>query len=296
MGHEERALLQKDPLEEGFEVEDCEGAWRIWRFSNNREKLVLLQKRPFFTVYLIFIHLVCLVLLGTVVCNTIYPSFFGVEDAFDRQLPHLVPKNYELRKEYSSDHAHNKYTGLPNENNTKAWDDLVKRVILIQPRKIAVETNYTAVRLAEGGGYLAGLGVWHDIHCLRRIRLYLHANYYYQPLTEKNLEYLREHLGHCIEGLRQTVMCNADTSIYTFTWENATDRRPNPQSNQYRKCINWDTVWNWVDERHIPLNPWLLRPTGVADKIMMRGLLTPTKGEKPVLKNRNPSLDAVWAD
>lgn len=42
---------------------------------------------------------------------------------------------------------------------------------------------------------MAGLGVYHDIHCLRRLRLFLHSDYYYGELTEVNKEYLREHLG-----------------------------------------------------------------------------------------------------
>lgn len=146
------------------------------------------------------------------------------------------------------------------------------------------------------GGYLAGLGVYHDIHCLRRLRLFLHSNYYYVNLTEINMEYLREHLGklksllkgyhmskrliliillgHCIESLRRSVMCNADTNIFTFTWAEANEVRPgvwrpNPKSNQEKKCVKWDALENWVNERHVPLQPKLLRPNGEVEKILM---------------------------
>ena len=77
------------------------------------------------------------------------------------------------------------FSGLPNDNNTKAWDDLIKRTVPhLSPmnRKLTFfaatwfvaseemlamtgESIDNSVMLAEGG-YLAGLGVYHDIHCL----------------------------------------------------------------------------------------------------------------------------------
>ncbi|KAI0886414.1 uncharacterized protein GGS22DRAFT_128442 [Annulohypoxylon maeteangense] len=130
-----------------------------------------------------------------------------------------------------------------------------------------------SVLLADGG-YLAGLGVYHNIHCLRRLRLFLHSNYYYGNLSETNMEYLRGHLGHCIESLRRSIMCNADTSIYTFTWTGAElvrpgVWRPSPKSNQDRKCVIWEPLENWVTERRVPLNPILLKPSGEEEEILM---------------------------
>lgn len=75
----------------------------------------------------------------------------------------------------------------------------------------------TSVRLAEGG-YIAALGVYHELHCLvshlgstcarlrptsqadkqhvqRRIRLFLFSSTFYPNLTEDNIGYLHEHLG-----------------------------------------------------------------------------------------------------
>ena len=49
--------------------------------------------------------------------------------------------------------------------------------------------------LLTDGSYIAGLGVYHEIHCLRRLRLFLHSDYYYDTLTDTNMQYLRGHLG-----------------------------------------------------------------------------------------------------
>lgn len=56
------------------------------------------------------------------------------------------------------------------------------------------ESINDSVRLADGG-YLVGFSVYHNIHCLRRLRLLVHSDYYYDDLTEANLRYLRGHLG-----------------------------------------------------------------------------------------------------
>jgi len=135
------------------------------------------------------------------------------------------------------------------------------------------ESVNDSVRLAAGG-YIAGLGVYHNIHCLRRLRIFLHSDYYYDKLSEANMEYLRGHLGHCIESLRRSILCNADTTLYTFTWEDAElvregIYRPRPKSNQDRKCVRWGEVEDWVKERHVELNPVLLKPSGEEEKILM---------------------------
>lgn len=56
------------------------------------------------------------------------------------------------------------------------------------------ESVNDSVRLADGG-YLVGFSVYHNIHCLRRLRLLVHSDYYYDDLTEANWKYLRGHLG-----------------------------------------------------------------------------------------------------
>ncbi|KAI0484192.1 hypothetical protein GGR56DRAFT_612730 [Xylariaceae sp. FL0804] len=82
------------------------------------------------------------------------------------------------------------------------------------------------------------------------------------------------HPGHCIENLRRSVMCTADTNMFTFTWENATVvrpgvMRPNPYSSQNRKCVNFEAIHSWALERHVPLQPLLLKPDGKTEKVLM---------------------------
>ncbi|KAM7218429.1 protein of unknown function (DUF3328) domain containing protein [Rhypophila decipiens] len=193
--------------------------------------------------------------------------------------PDWVPISYELRPEQkygAGEGMGSEFAGPPNQSNTKAWDDLITPTFFsssLSDLQMTGESIDDSVRLAQGG-YIAGLAVYHNIHCLRRLRLFLHSNYYYDTFTEANLEYLRGHLGHCIESLRRTIMCDADTTIYTFTWKDAElispgIWRPRPKSSQEKRCVNWEKVENWAMERRVELNPVLLKPSGEEEKILM---------------------------
>ncbi|KAI1824327.1 hypothetical protein F4861DRAFT_506432 [Xylaria intraflava] len=256
----------------------------IHRFFRSRnystgESTTHLRAHLFLSMYSVVLHLLCFSMAAYLLWQTI--SSPDNKDQvilanFDHRYPDWIPVSYEVRDEYAAENEPSPFMGRPNEQNTKAWDDLITPTYFSASHADLVKTGESinsSVVLADGG-YLAGLGVYHDIHCLRRLRLFLHSNYYYDELTADNIEYLRDHLGHCIESLRRTVMCNADTSIFTFTWKNAEKVRPGvlrpmPQSNQQRKCVNFDAVESWVMERHVPLHPRLVKPDGEIEKIMM---------------------------
>ena len=146
------------------------------------------------------------------------------------------------------------------------------------------------MKLADDEGYLAPLGVYHELHCLRQLRLYLYRDTYFANLTEANIEWFNSHLGtvlspaprlsvparmsalinrvdHCIETLRISIMCNADLSLYTFYWKIREENRPHAKSNAKRVCINWHEVEQWSMKRKVSLWPRLIRKGGVGDKI-----------------------------
>lgn len=97
------------------------------------------------------------------------------------------------------------------------------------PNKTAPEAPY------EGSGYLLVLHVFHDLHCLDKIRqaLYYFAhdqwNSTYNPyvlfsspsdaLSAYGGEAMRiTHLDHCIDALRQSIQCHADIAPNVFQY------------------------------------------------------------------------------
>ena len=59
--------------------------------------------------------------------------------------------------------------------------------------------------------------------------------------------------GHCIDNLRQVLMCHADISLLTYTWRDDYGR-PWPNFNIQHECRNWDAIVQWTDERRGVLN------------------------------------------
>lgn len=60
------------------------------------------------------------------------------------------------------------------------------------------------------------------------------------------------HLDHCLEDLRQTVMCQADFSIITYDWL-PNYRRPWANFKVDGECMNWEALDSWAGERFFSL-------------------------------------------
>ncbi|OCL09074.1 hypothetical protein AOQ84DRAFT_291950, partial [Glonium stellatum] len=181
--------------------------------------------------------------------------------------------NYETKNEYATDHSkYSVYSGPPNEANNQAWENLIQPTFFAATEREIIWAHGTvsdSVKLATGG-YIAALGVYHEIHCLRQLRLFLYSDVYYPNLTEANVRYLQGHLDHCLETLRLSLMCNADLSLYTFRWDSENATRPLPKSNSSRKCVEWDRLELWARKRMVPLTPMLLRTTGKVEEVHLR--------------------------
>jgi hypothetical protein len=64
-------------------------------------------------------------------------------------------------------------------------------------------------------------------------------------------------------------MCSGDLSLYTFEWEPSNSDRPQPRTNTKRKCIDWEGLDSWASERKVSLDPVLMTPNGIADRVHM---------------------------
>jgi hypothetical protein len=134
------------------------------------------------------------------------------------------------------------YIGPPSSSIDKAWNALFSSMPLRVPLSTLTPNNQSSVPL-PAGGYLAWLGVFHELHC---VRVLYRANYrsnLHPNLTGQELRDEQVHADHCVDMLREAAMCHGDTeSLTTFVWSN-TFEKPllNPQRVQHR-CLNWDTL------------------------------------------------------
>ncbi|RDA86068.1 hypothetical protein CP532_1298 [Ophiocordyceps camponoti-leonardi (nom. inval.)] len=171
---------------------------------------------------------------------------------------------------------HSVYSGSPTDEQDEAWH------ALIQPDQVMIHvaTFFNASRQeltmagesmdevveASDGGYLAALGVYHEIHCLskyikRRLRLWLYRDRYHPNITDAEVGEIKEHLDHCLESLRLTVMCHGNTALYSFSWKTRRHSKPGIQSGSRSVCVDWGSIRDWAYSRRLPFPPSYVPPT-----------------------------------
>ncbi|KAI1412051.1 hypothetical protein F5Y13DRAFT_200386 [Hypoxylon sp. FL1857] len=109
------------------------------------------------------------------------------------------------------------------------------------------------IRLAGSDNYWAALGVYHYLHCLNNLRKVVHWDYYGPRLANSGHEraFGLSHSDHCIDMLRQAVMCRPNTAIYTAEWSDESHRAPNLnlKLDATTTCVNWENLNGWAIER-----------------------------------------------
>ncbi|KAJ5188597.1 hypothetical protein N7491_004916 [Penicillium cf. griseofulvum] len=145
-------------------------------------------------------------------------------------------------------------------HSKEAWNKLLHPSAAILVDKESLDRiNRTSVELQDGSGYMAALDVYHQLHCLISHRdgcvdtftktttiprRKIWANTLVSPVT---IDFMQANFfkDHCLDGLRQYVMCNADLSINTFDWI-PNYPKPWPNFEVVHKCANWESIEEWV--------------------------------------------------
>ncbi|EGC45034.1 conserved hypothetical protein [Histoplasma capsulatum var. duboisii H88] len=103
----------------------------------------------------------------------------------------------------------------------------------------------------QGGGFYANVEVFHHLHCLNLLRQTSHFNFEYYsrkgegPFKDPE-ERLQTHIGHCIDILRQQVMCTADVGIFGQWWVKHIG--PFVDFNTVHKCRNFEEIRKWAEK------------------------------------------------
>ncbi len=64
---------------------------------------------------------------------------------------------------------------------------------------------------------------------------------------------LMVHIAHCLDILRQRLMCSTDIGVFGSNWvQNGTHLRPFVDFNTKHVCRNFDPIRAWAEERQIP--------------------------------------------
>ena len=116
--------------------------------------------------------------------------------------------------------------------------------------------NLTSVKYPDsvGGGYPATAMGTHAIHCLHYIWQdhYIDVSPEVQSLREDIPEMYERHYEHCVDYIRQYLMCKFDTTIMPFNWV-LDHQNPTPNGNTIHKCVDWDHLQKWLQKRAVQM-------------------------------------------
>ncbi|KAJ0103755.1 hypothetical protein J7T55_001374 [Diaporthe amygdali] len=104
-----------------------------------------------------------------------------------------------------------------------------------------------------GGGFFVNVEGMHHLHCLNLVRQGLYWNYeYYKELGAgafvNDDMIIEKHISHCLDTIRQTLMCNADTGVLGQVWFDHESPTAFPDFNTRHKCKNFDDISRWAVE------------------------------------------------
>ncbi|KAH8673685.1 hypothetical protein BX600DRAFT_433300 [Xylariales sp. PMI_506] len=105
-------------------------------------------------------------------------------------------------------------------------------------------------------GFRVAIEVFHQLHCLNLMR---QNNYksHYAPMggdTAAEPHDLHNHIDHCIDALRQFIMCQGDVNVFAFRFPFG-DNDPWPDYTTPHVCRNFESIRTWAVEHGVAQGP-----------------------------------------
>ncbi|KAM3073411.1 hypothetical protein ACMFMG_004690 [Clarireedia jacksonii] len=172
------------------------------------------------------------------------------------------------------------YRGRPSPEVDAAWERIshIGMHALTKQEVEAIGKNATecAKTMPEWGygpeTYMAEIDVFHQLHCLDALRRTNVLNYDYYWGKDWGYEppvMFESHVDHCIDILRQNIMCNANMEMLTYNWRH-TQHNPFPDIGANKLCRDFDALLRWQEEVELKDEPakWekIVRP---ADAVLL---------------------------
>lgn len=191
-----------------------------------------------------------------------------------------------------------RFSGEPRPELDQAWHEMLDGTLIrLSEEELLHANNATSVR-SKDGGYIGAIGVSHSLHCLvsramssglhtylirarlftdlgfkskdpkiqlanrfhqKRIKQYMYPDYYYSD-NATDWEEVHEHMDHCLEALRQELLCSADLNLWTFQWTPHSRIKPANHIPQQHACVDWDALHSWMQKRAITWDDMVTPP------------------------------------
>ena len=162
-------------------------------------------------------------------------SYTDISLALSHLATTLIPHQYSLMRE-------SPYIGKPSPTIEKAWTELFSPMALRVTTADLIQHQQSSVPLPKGG-FLAWLGVYHELHCVKVLRQANYRDHYHPNITQQELRDLQVHADHCVDLLREALMCHGDTeTLTTFVWREGWGKPLLSPERPIRKCLDWTAL------------------------------------------------------
>ncbi|THH00335.1 hypothetical protein EW026_g2166 [Hermanssonia centrifuga] len=148
------------------------------------------------------------------------------------------------------------YRGEPSNAVDNAWSDLYNAfgVSRISKSEARLLPNQTLAIPGDENHHIISLSVFHELHCLNTIRKALHTEYYTDPITG-NLGVIPkaevpEHISHCIDNIRQALMCASDITPIVWQWSEQ-KKKAEFRGSVVHSCRSFDRVVEWAEAHQL---------------------------------------------
>ncbi|KAF8319623.1 hypothetical protein DL93DRAFT_2053465, partial [Clavulina sp. PMI_390] len=154
------------------------------------------------------------------------------------------------------------FGGPPTDEVDKAWNDLYRFGISGIPRSMASKLEGPTLKFYnDQEHYVVVMDVFHQLHCLNALRKTLYPERYPTNNLTFGIGSHVEHLDHCANSIRQSLMCNADMTPIRWKW-NPRARVSDPHFTNVHTCKNWDRISDFARSvaAKTPLDRWHFAP------------------------------------
>ncbi|KXH63789.1 hypothetical protein CSAL01_00047 [Colletotrichum salicis] len=151
--------------------------------------------------------------------------------------------------------------GNPTPEVDANWSALLSafanRIPESEVRRLGMEVD--AIPFNDGeGGYLGGLAMVHNLHCI-----VAHRDYYYTPnTTEKEDTTQKSHIGHCLHHIMESVKCQADLTPVLLHWTLHDFHSVINWDGVERTCADWSQLMDWGSEHSVRKSTSISQFTG----------------------------------
>jgi mycotoxin biosynthesis protein UstYa len=150
------------------------------------------------------------------------------------------------------------YFGAPSQTLDDAWASLLRNEFA-PLRENELPQSIRESDKADNGQYWFELDVYHNLHCLNAVRKGISRSLYPSPASDVEKrdegnatdihgpEWDHIHLEHCMDRIRQALMCQADmTPSIMHRWG---EPRAQLYKTEKRLCRKWEPIRQYMDER-----------------------------------------------